>query len=405
MNVFSKKNIKIIMLLILFTMVVAAAFANFSTVLTAIAWIFGLILPFILGGSIAFILNIPMTLIEKHILSKFMFRKKSFSIVRRAVSLVLAIIILLTVFVIVMFLIIPELGNTLKTLGYNLPRFFNWAETQIYSLTNNNTDIINLIGSINFDWNEIIQRFVDFFQKGALSILTSTFSMASSIIGGIFTFFVALFFSIYILVQKEKLGVQLRKLLYAYIKEPYVDKFFSIMNLTSQCFSKFISGTCTEIVIIVVLFYVSMSIFQFPYALMISVMIGLFAFIPIFGTIIGCILGALLILVTNPIQALLFVVLFIVVQQIEGNLIYPHVVGNSVGLPSIWVLVAVSVGGSALGILGMIISIPIVSVIYILLKEAVNKNLEQKQIPKEKLELSDSPSFYEKEVSREESNS
>ena len=205
-------------------------------------------------------------------------------------------------------------------------------------------------------------------------------SVASSIIGGLANTVLGMIFAIYVLLQKEKLSAVCKKLLYAWLPEHPVDTVVEVARLVQKTFSNFISGQCLEACILGLMFFISMSLFRMPYAAVISMLIAVTSLIPIFGAFIGCILGAFLILISNPMQAVWFIVLFLVLQQIEGNLIYPHVVGNSVGLPSIWVLVAVTTGASTMGVLGMLINIPLFSVIYTLLRRSSNEQIRKRHI-------------------------
>ena len=203
-------------------------------------------------------------------------------------------------------------------------------------------------------------------------MLTSTFSVASGIISGLVNVVIAFIFALYILAQKEKLENQGKRIIAAFLPEKVAGKMLEVCSLLYKSFSSFITGQCMEAVILGMMFVIAMSIFQMPYAFMVGVLIAFTALIPIVGAFIGCGVGAFLILIDNPIQALWFIILFLVLQQIEGNLIYPRVVGNSVGLPSIWVLMAVSLGGSLFGVSGMLFFIPLMSAGYVLLRESVN---------------------------------
>lgn len=217
-------------------------------------------------------------------------------------------------------------------------------------------------------------------------MLDSTITVARSIINGVTTFFIAFVFACYILLQKEKLNVQVRKVLYAFIPRGRAEAALEVFSLTYSTFSSFLTGQCLEAIILGTMFVIAMTLFQMPYALLVGVVISFTALIPIFGAFIGCAIGAFLIFMVDPIKALGFIVLFLVLQQIEGNFIYPHVVGNSVGLPSIWVLAAVSLGGSLMGVVGMLIFIPIVSVVYALFREIVYLKLKQQKIDPEEIE-------------------
>ena len=210
-------------------------------------------------------------------------------------------------------------------------------------------------------------------------MLSTTFSAAMSIASGFTTFVIAFVFSIYILLQKETLKAQFKKLFLAILPQKAAERFFEVAALTEKTFSSFLAGQCLEAVILGTMFFVAMTIVRMNYALLMGVLIAFTALIPIFGAFIGCAIGVFLMLMESPMSALAFIVLFNVLQQIEGNLIYPRVVGGSVGLPSIWVLVAVTLGASMMGIAGMLLFIPTCSVLYNLLKRAVNSRLEEKK--------------------------
>ena len=236
------------------------------------------------------------------------------------------------------------------------------------------------INGLKFDCNKIVNVGIGFLRNGAGNMVESTINTAKSIISAVSTFFIAFSFSIYVLVQKEKLGIQAKKVLFAFVRKGRAEAALEVISLTYRTFSSFLTGQCFEAIILGTMFAVTMAVLRLPYALLIGIVIEFTALIPIFGAFIGCVVGAFLIFMVNPLQALIFVILFLVLQQIEGNLIYPHVVGNSVGLPSIWVLAAVSIGGSLMGIKGMLIFIPVVSVMYALFREIVYLKLKQKNI-------------------------
>ena len=220
---------------------------------------------------------------------------------------------------------------------------------------------------------------MSFFQNGAGSVLNSTMSAIGSIVSGMATFVIAFVFSCYVLLQKEKLSVQVKKVIYAFFSEKRAEWMLEVGSLASKAFSSFFTGQCVEALILGCMFFIVMSILNMPYTLLISVLIAFTALIPIFGAFIGCFIGAFLILMVDPMQMIIFVVTFLILQQIEGNLIYPKVVGSSVGLPSIWVLAAVTIGGSLMGVVGMLIFIPITSVVYTLFRASVYKHLRKKQ--------------------------
>ena len=286
----------------------------------------------------------------------------------------------------VMFVLIPQLGDTFSNLGSSIqafiPKVQEWAE----KLFHDNKEIMTWVNSLKFDWNKIMDAGIDFFKNGAGSVLDSTITAAKSIVSGITTFFIAFVFAVYILLQKEKLGIQAKKVLFAFVRKGRAEAAMEVLSLTYNTFSSFLTGQCLEAIILGSMFVVTMTLFKLPYALLVGIVIAFTALIPIFGAFIGCAVGAFLIFMVDPFKALIFVILFLILQQIEGNLIYPHVVGNSVGLPSIWVLAAVSIGGSLMGIVGMLIFIPIISVVYALFREIVYLKLRQKEINPKELE-------------------
>lgn len=377
----NKQTLKKMRGLIVFTVVLLIALWKYTVVLGMLSFLLGIIFPFLLGGAIAFIMNVPMHFLEEKLFgSSKRKQKKLAQNLARPCCLILTILFVLGILSVVIFVVVPELGNTFSSLGRSIQEFIPKAQHWCMELFSNNKEIMVWVNSIEIDWENILKGIVNFFKLGAGSVLDSTFAVAKGIASAMTTFVIAFVFACYLLLQKERLNVQVRKVLYAYAPQKRAKRALSICSLTYKTFSSFLTGQCVEAVILGTLFFIAMSIFKIPYALLVGVLISFTALIPIFGAFIGCIVGAFLILMVDPVKALIFIIMFLILQQLEGNLIYPRVVGNSVGLPSIWVLAAVSVGGSLMGILGMLIFIPIVSVIYTLLRENVHKQLERKQI-------------------------
>lgn len=366
----NRKNIKKIRGLILFAALTVLGLMKFDLLCAAVVFVVNILKPFILGGMIAFVINIPMAFFETKVFDRH-FRKG-----RRGVSMVLSFLAVILAVTLVVVTVIPQLFGAIKVLTNKIPIFWSGLISQLEIIFAENPELMEILNSfetIQIDWQKIINTVLEFLRNGMGSMLTSTFTVASSIISSTVNFFIALVFSIYILVQKEKLGSQFKRLLQAYTTPKIYQGTLKVCGLLHQNFSHFITGQCTEAVILGLMFVISMTIFRFDYAVMIGVLIAFTALIPIVGAFIGCFIGAFLMLVDDPVKALWFVILFIVLQQIEGNLIYPHVVGNSVGLPSIWVLAAVTVGGSLMGVFGMLVFIPLLSTVYMLLREDVNK--------------------------------
>ena len=383
----NQENIRKIKEIILFTAVIIVCLWKYETVLDILFFLLNILTPFILGGAIAFVLNVPMNFVQRHLFKEERIRNRKVSQkLARPVSMVLVLIAVFGIVAIVMFILIPQLGETFANLGRSIqafiPQLHEWAARLFYD----NKEIMDTVNNLEFDWNKIMDTGINFFKSGAGSVVDSTITAAKSIVSGLTTFFIAFVFAIYILLQKEKLGVQAKKVLFAFVRRGRAEATVEVLSLTYNTFSSFLTGQCVEAVILGSMFAVSMTILKLPYALLVGMLIAFTALIPIFGAFIGCGVGAFLIFMVDPMKALIFVVLFLVLQQIEGNLIYPHVVGNSVGLPSIWVLAAVSIGGSLMGVVGMLIFIPIVSVVYALFREIVYLKLKKNQIDPKELE-------------------
>ena len=365
--------------LIVFTLVILVGLWRFGIVLQAVKTILHILFPFLLGGAIAFVLSVPMNRIQKRLFANTKEKYRKFA---APVSLILTLIFVLALLSLVTSVVAPELGQTIATLGKTLPEKIPTLMKQAEQLVSNHPELVDYMdkAQAQLNWEEILNRLVTFFRVGANSMLSSTISVATGIVSGVGTFFIGFVFACYILLQQEFLKRQMKKLIFAYLKEKHANRFLQICALTYRTFSNFLTGQCLEAVILGMMFFVSMTILRFPFAVLVGVLIAFTALIPIFGAFVGCAVGAFLLLTVNPSQAAAFIVLFIVLQQIEGNLIYPKVLGGSIGLPAIWVLVAVTLGGSLFGIVGMLVFIPIVSVVYTLLKEDVNKRLIEKDI-------------------------
>lgn len=376
-----KETMRKIKELIVFTIVILIALWNYTLIFGALKFLVNIIFPFLMGGAIAFVLNVPMSFLERNIFKQDKLKqKKRLQKASRPLSLVLTILIVLSTIALVMFVVIPELGTTFALLGKSIQQFMPKVVRQAEELFNNNKEVVALLGSLDMDWQEMLNGIAAFFKNGAGNVLDSTFSVAKNIVSSVATFFIAFVFACYILLQKEKLRVQVRKILYAYLPEKKVGTVLAVCSLAYKTFSNFLTGQCVEALILGLMFFVTMSVIRLPYALLVGILIAFTALIPIFGAFIGCVVGAFLILMVAPVKALIFVVMFLVLQQIEGNLIYPKVVGNSVGLPSIWVLAAVSIGGSLMGVVGMLVFIPLVSVVYTIFRGDVYRRLEKKGI-------------------------
>lgn len=368
-----------IMLLILFAALVCLGVLNVGTLAGFIKSFIGMLKPFTIGAAIAFVVNLPMKYIEEQWL-KYLPEKMSGS--KRSIGIVLSLLFFVAVIAFVVISVIPQMGRTLNQLAQKIPVFFNNVIVQAEILLADNPDALAFFNSLelqNMNWDGIISKAADFLKNGVGSLLSSTVTVAGSVFGSIVNGIISFIFSIYVLSQKERLKDQAERIIRAYFKEKTQNRILYVSKLMYRNFSKFLTGQCVEAVILGALFVVAMTIFRMPYAFMIGVLIAFTALIPLVGAFVGCFVGAFFILVDTPIKALWFVIMFLIIQQLEGNLIYPKVVGNSVGLPSLWVLVAVTLGSSMFGVIGMLMFIPLFSTAYTLIKEDVNRRNSNKE--------------------------
>ena len=385
----SKMSIKKIRELIVFTALLVVALWKFDVVLGVLKTIWDIIFPFVLGGAIAFLTNVPMSFLEKKIFENVKKKNKIVRKLKRPISLILTIVLVVGVIALVMFGVIPQLTRTMGTLVTSINDFIPQMQSWIGEFFHNNQEIMNLVDQIEFDPDQAIKWGISLLGNGAGNMMNTTMSAVGSIVSGVATFFIAFSYACYILFQKEKLHIQIRKVFFAFLPRQKADTFLKVCSLTYRTFANFLAGQCLEAVILGSMFVVTLSILKMPYALLIGILIAFTALIPIFGAFIGCAVGSFLIFMVNPQQAILFVIVFLVLQQIEGNLIYPHVVGESVGLPSIWVLAAVTIGGNLMGIVGMLVFIPLLSVLYTIFREFVYLRLKKqniKQVTKTEIE-------------------
>ncbi len=376
-----KENIRKLQGLIAFTLVILVGLLRFGVVLRAAGFLLHILFPFLLGGAIAFVLSVPMNRIQKQLFGK---AKEGSKLKKLAapLSLILTLVLVLAILGLVVVVVLPELASTVAMLGNTLPEKVPALLKKVEQLFVNNPQLILYIEEVEatLNWQDIIDQLVNFFRVGANTMLDSTITVATGIVSGVTTFFISFVFACYILLQQSGLKRQMKKLFFSYLKKEYAEEVCRICGLTHRIFTSFLTGQCLEAVILGLMFFVAMTLFGFPFAVLVGVLIAFTALIPIFGAFIGCGVGAFLILTVDPKQALFFVIMFLILQQLEGNLIYPKVVGGSIGLPAIWVLAAVSLGGSLFGVIGMLVFIPVVSVLYTLLKENVNKRLTEKNI-------------------------
>lgn len=353
---------------------------HLNLVVGGVLWILSLLTPFILGGIIAFILNVPMRAIERGL---FPLEKRGVGF-RRPLSVLLTLVTVIGVLALAIGVIAPGIVEAVTTIAAQLPDALERVESWLLGLEDYLPMLEETISSWDLNWNTLSAKLVSLARDLASGLVSTGSGFIGKLVSGISSFVIGLVFAFYILMQKEKLSRQVRQILYAILPEKRADQWLEVSRMAGRTFSSFLSGQCLEACILGTMFVVAMTIFRMPYALLVGVLIAVTALVPIVGSFIGCTVGALLIAISDPFKALMFIVLFLVLQQIEGNLIYPHVVGSSVGLPSIWVLAAVTLGGKLMGVAGILFFIPLCSVIYALIRGFVKNRLKKKGVAVEK---------------------
>lgn len=368
-----KKDLRNLLKVIIIAIIIYWGINNFGIIGTVFGKIIEIVFPFILGGALAFILNIPMTFFENK-LSKIKNKKRKSLINKnliRFISLILAIIVITFILYLIINLIVPELIDIIKLLVSNIPYYAEEINKFINSNTENIQEIDSLISGMNFDTDSIKNELMEILS----SVLSSSVSLVMGVVGLITNLIIAIIFAIYILTSKEKLKNQVLRIIKAYCKKEKAIKIIEVGRITNKTFKNFLTVQALEATILGSLCIVGMLILKIPYAVPIGVLVGVTALIPVVGAFIGIIIGAILILSAEPIKVITFIIFVLILQQVEGNVIYPRVVGGSVGLPGMWVLVAVTVGGSLFGILGMLLGVPVFSVIYSMIKKDTEKRL------------------------------
>jgi len=345
--------------------------------------IWGMFTPFILGSAIAFIFNVPMRAVERQLN---WIHKPG---LRRGAAVILTLVIFVMVIAFVVLLLVPQIRMTVESVVATLPEFISRESENLMQFLEQHPEardwLMEYTQMDNFNWTGFVEKVVKLAGEYLTKIFDGAFSAIGKVTNGFVNAFLGICFAFYALARKEVLARQCRRLIYSLIPEHWADEVIRVMRLTNSTFSNFISGQCLEACILGVMFAVVMTIMGLPYMPLVSVIIAVTALVPLVGAFVGCILGALFILVESPVQAFTFVIVFLVLQQIEGNLIYPKVVGTSIGLPGMWVLVSLTVGGELAGVAGMLLMIPLTSVVYALLREFTNARVAERNIPAEKL--------------------
>jgi predicted PurR-regulated permease PerM len=398
------KMMGVIFASILFFVVIS----NLGIVLGAVKKVTDVFLPLTLGLAIAFIVNMPLKFFENKLFGK-LTRKdgKIWRKIKRPICLILSFAVFLSVIIVLLSFVIPEFIKTCEKFFVALPA----AMTNITATVSGWLDALHLssLGPINIDWSSISTWALDIIGKNQEVITSGALGFVTGLFTSLINIILAVVFSVYILASKEALGRLMKSFIYSIMRRERAKKLISLVVLSNKAFSGFISGQCIEVLLIGILCFIGMLIFKMPYAIMVSCIIAFTAFIPVFGPFIGTAIGAFLILIESPIKALWFVVFIIILQQLESNIIYPKIMGKHVGLPGIWVLISVTIGGGLFGIIGIITSVPICSVLYTLFDRWIKRRLEERNIchrtmshdSSEPKSIIDEMSFYEFEAEYE----
>ncbi len=377
----NKKNILKILLIIFIAVLMFVMMQNLDTVFLLLGQFFSVLSPFIIGFAMAFIINVLMRFFETRVFGRLKRKKgRVWTRLSRPVCLILSILLICIVLTVFLLLIIPQIRESVIIIAKELPSRAERLANSVRNFLRKYDISFETIDKLQIDWKSISSMILDNFTAGSSTVISTTIGLTSGIVKTLFNLILGFAFSVYLLAAKEKLAVQIKKVLFALFKEKTASDIVEVVALSNGIFSKFITGQCTEALIIGVLCYIGMLIFGMPYAIMISSLVSVTALVPMFGAFIGTAVGALFILLVNPIQALWFVIFIVVLQQLESNIIYPKIVGDSVGLPGIWVLFSVTVGGSLFGIGGMLVSVPVSAVLYCLLRDFINKKLKEKNV-------------------------
>ena len=330
----------------------------------------GASIPLIVGAVMSYPLNILMSFYEKHLFSKS--EKSAVVKSRRGLALTLALLTLTGLLALIIALVVPQLTSCIKLLIAEVPTFFSMVVEKLSEFEFVPDDIISALSKI--DWKSRITDIIKTVYSGIGSVMDVVVTTVSSVVSGVTTAFLAIIFAIYLLLGKDKIGSQVKRVMHHFIPEKFTEKFDYVCKIADDSFHKFIVAQCTEALILGGLCTVGMLILRLPYAAMIGAVTVVTAFIPVVGALLGGAVGAFLILMESPVKALVFIIFIVLLQRIEGTLIYPRVVGSSMGLPSIWVLAAVTLGGGIFGVAGMMLSVPVASTAYTLLRNEVNKD-------------------------------
>lgn len=369
-----EKSTRKVLFVLTYAIVLYWILTNIQQVSLGLSGVLSILSPIFIGLFIAFILNVLLNFIENVIFEKLFknvgwIRKK-----KRVLSVILTYLVTIAIVATIVFFIFPQVARSLESLGNKLPQYLS-------SLQKNLMDLLITLGITDVDLNEVFgdwQEVTKSIKDVAGNTMDALFDITINVASAVVNFFLGLIFSIYFLLYKDKLIRIARKLIYTFTPKKVAEKVAYIFREINKTFTRFIGGQLTEAFILGGMCFLGMTVLGLPYAPLIGVLIGITSLIPILGAYIGTVPSAFILLMENPMQALIFIVFLIIIQQIEGNFIYPKVVGNAIGLDGLWVFLAITIGGKIMGILGMILGVPSVAVIYTLMRKFTNKRYHEK---------------------------
>lgn len=386
-----RKNVRIILLIITFAVVLYTVAQNLAAIYGAVATVWNVFGVVITGLAMAFVLNVPLKLFENRVFYGMSEDRRPYvRKMRRPVSLVCALVVTLGVIVILIAVIMPQLTATVAEVASQLPDYINSVVQWLRDFLSGFGITVDALEDFSVDWEQVFSDLTTYLKEGSANVLESAASAGSSVVstvtdvGGsvistVMNTFLGLIVAVYVLAQKERIGHFMKRCIDAFLPHRASSAISRIASMASETFSNFVAGQFTDSCILGVLCYVCMRIFRFPYPEVISVVIGVTSLVPMVGSFVGEVIGALLILIVSPIKALLFIVMVLAIQQVDGAFIYPRIVGKSVGLPGVAVFCAVIVGGNVAGVLGSLLGVPVCALLYALLREAVDARQKRRE--------------------------
>lgn len=378
---FNRKNVRMILLIIAFAVVLYTAAQNLASVYGAVKTVWNVFGVVITGLAIAFVLNVPLKLFEDRVFYGMSEdRRPLVRRLRRAVSLVCALVVSLGVIVILIAVVLPQLTQTVTEVAARLPEYISAVVNWINEFLAKFDIEIEALKEFTVDWEKVFKDLSTYLKEG--NVINTATDVGTAAASTVMNTFLGLVVAVYVLAQKERIGRFARRCIDAFLPKRASSAISRVASMASETFSSFVAGQLADSCILGILCYICMRIFRFPYPEVISVVIGVTSLVPMVGSFIGEVIGALLILIVSPLKALLFVIMVLAIQQVDGAFIYPRIVGKSVGLPGVAVFCAVIVGGNIAGVLGAVMGVPVCAVLYALLKEAVASRLEGRRTDK-----------------------